>query len=196
MSLTVSSADRRAKPREPPKIASIDWKSLYHTLSSQWSMLNLERAVKFVDNTSFLEERMPDLGVFVTCNQPIPHESIVGLEAMISQYYTDMNIADRLPNVGYVRSVLKSDRFNIQEPYSLILAHLITISNTLQPTEKTKSDATFLCAKILRDEFTLFVYKILVAHLITAAFPVCLVEYLASYIKILDGLGGVLPPRW
>jgi hypothetical protein len=173
----------------------IDWKSLYHTLSERWSLLTLEMTVKFVDQTSFLEERMPNLGLF-TAAPALPPSRIIELEGLIARYYMDMGIADKLPNVGYVRDTLKGSRFNLPDPYALALAHLVVVSATLQATEKTTSDATFLCAKIMRDEFTLFVYRVLVAHMITAAFPAPLIQYMSTYIKVLEGMGGVLPARW
>jgi hypothetical protein len=174
----------------------IDWKSLYHTLSERWSLLTLEMTVKFVDQKSFLEERMPNLGLFIAAAPAMHPHRITELEGLISRYYMDMNIADKLPNVGYVRDTLKSGRFNLPDPYALALAHLVVVSATMQATEKTTSDATFLCAKIMRDEFTLFVYRVLVAHMITAAFPAPLIKYLSAYIETLEKLGGVLPAKW
>jgi hypothetical protein len=175
---------------------TVDWRSVYHTLTKQWSMLTLERVVKFVDQTSFLEERMPNLGLFLISPKGPIKDAVSPLEGLIGQYYMDMNIADKLPNVGYVRDVLTSKRFNVPDPYALALAHLVVVSSIVTPTQKTTSDATFLCAKIMRDDFSLFAYKILVAHMITAAFPAPLVEYLGAYIAALEGMGGVLPPSW
>jgi hypothetical protein len=176
---------------------TIDWKSLYRSLTSQWSMLNLGRAVKFIDNDAFIEERMPHLGLFI-CDQLVPPdvESAKHLSYLIARFYTQMNIADRLPNVGYVRAVLSSHRFNLPDAYALVLAHLLVISSVVGATPKIASDATFLCAKVLRDEFTVFAYRVLVAHSITAAFPESLIAYLTTYIANLESMGGVLPPSW
>lgn len=175
---------------------AIDWKSLYRSLSSQWSMLNLERAVKFIDNDAFIEERMPPLGVFIATQlTPLREDTHKHLSFLISRFYTQMNIADRLPHVGYLRGVLMA-RFAVPDPYALVLAHLIVVSSVICPTPKIASDATFLCAKVLRDEFTVFAYRVLVAHTITAAFPESLIAYLSTYVASLESMGGILPPTW
>ena len=157
-------------------------------------MCTLEQAVKFVDNESFLEEKMPPLQKFFDGTPR--KEYISPLEGLIAQYYVDMNIADKLPYVGCMRDILASGRFKLPAQHALVLAHLVVVSSTMEATQKVTSDSTFLCAKIMRDEFTLFVYKILVAHMITAAFPAPLIKYLTAYIGVLEGMGGVLPPTW
>jgi len=157
-------------------------------------MCTLEQAVKFIDSESSVEEKMPSLQRFF--DGAHRKEFIPPLEELISQYYMDMSIADKLPYVGCMRDILVSNRFGLPAQHALVLAHLVVVSSTIEPTPKVTSDSTFLCAKIMRDEFTLFAYKILVAHMITAAFPTPLITYLRAYIKILEEMGGVLPPTW
>ena len=132
-------------------------------------MCTLEQAVKFIDSESSVEEKMPSLQRFF--DGAHRKEFIPPLEELISQYYMDMSIADKLPYVGCMRDILVSNRFGLPAQHALVLAHLVVVSSTIEPTPKVTSDSTFLCAKIMRDEFTLFAYKILVAHMITAAFP-------------------------
>jgi len=177
-------------------MANIDWKSVCNLLTNNKSLANLNKVVELIDQDAFREESVPDVGKLVAQLATISPQATIELEMWISSYYTDMGISDKIANVGYIRNVLVSRRFDIPDPFAVVIAHLIVVSNTLEPTEKVKSDATYLCARILRDDFTALVHILIAANLITAAFPKKFVMFLSAYASSLQAAGGVLPAKW
>lgn len=176
-------------------MANIDWKSICNLLTNNKTLANLNKVVELVDQDAFRDEAALDIGKLVRFTQIAP-QATIELEMWISSYYTDMGIADKIANVGYIRNVLVSRRFDIPDPFAVVIAHLIVVSNTLEPTEKVKSDATYLCARILRDDFTTLVHILIAVNLITAAFPSKFVAFLSAYASNLQAIGGVLPAKW
>lgn len=132
--------------------------------------------------------------------------SLENLTSDVSRLYFDTNKSDYLKRLGPITAILKT-HFCMTEPYAFVLAHLLLFSyvffrtvsnvdNLSQSEQDQVTNATYICARYMHDDFTNFAFDLLQFNLYTNIFPPALVHFLSHYMTILNKVHFGILPKW